>query len=330
VSGNVPHKFYTSKAFDFCFLGQKFNKQCFLEHLNSSDIDKIYNDPSQEPDDTLAYNLKLHVSNKKFPLDFKSALYSIFNFLDNLVTLNPFDQKFKQQILDTLFTDSIHHTTKADITYINFCSESFKMKFFYLDKSPLFVSSPDLYKKIVVSEFLDDMLLNPYLYQPHEYQFATRILDSHDYRSIALDHLYEFFKLIRPQEFEETLERSEQTTKIFNKDYYLPKNNFYNWMKENRNDKDKSFDKDYVPATLWTPSPDNSLYYNVYLQIQDDIPNFKTNETTYFIMKKPLSFPLGYPESDFETKKKFFLTLCEGILYRDKFYKNPKAIEIKS
>jgi hypothetical protein len=66
VLGDVPYKFYTSKAFDFCSLGQKFKIQDFLNHLNSSDLDKTYNDSSQEPDDTFAYKLKLHVSKKNF------------------------------------------------------------------------------------------------------------------------------------------------------------------------------------------------------------------------------------------------------------------------
>ena len=346
--GDVPYKFYTSKAFDFCSLGQKFNKQGFLDHLNSSDIDKIYNDSFLEPDDTFAYNLKLHVSKLKFPLDFKSALNSIFNFLYKLTALNPFDKKFKFKILNNLFTDSIQYSTKADKTYKKFCSESFKMKFFHLDKSPLSANSPDLNKKIVVSEFLDDMLLNPY--QPHEYQFATRILDCYQDRSIALDHLYEFFKLIRPQEFEETLERSKQTTKIFNKDYYLPKNNFYNWMKKHHIYPEKKLSDDFVPFTLPTSESNDYIYYNIHLKLEKFPPALCTLDNlyeffdldndestcmtklfpTYYVMKRPVMFPRGYEKLSQKDQMTFFYTFCEGILYQGNFYINPKAIELQS
>jgi hypothetical protein len=205
-------------------------------------------------------------------------------------------------------------------------------------------------KIIVVNEFLGDMRSNPCLYQPHEYQYATRILDCYQDRSIALDHLYEFFKLIRPQEFEETLERSKQTTKIFNKDYYLPKNNFYNWMKKHHIYPEKILSDDFVPFTLPTSESNDYIYYNIHLKLEKFPPALCTLDKlyeffdldndestcmtklfpTYYVMKRPVMFPRGYEKLSQKDQMTFFYTFCEGILYQGNFYINPKAIELKS
>jgi len=66
VSRDVPqNKFYTSKAFEFFCLGFKFDQNKFLDHLTlSSDLNRIYDDSNQDPEDTFLYKLKLHIAKK--------------------------------------------------------------------------------------------------------------------------------------------------------------------------------------------------------------------------------------------------------------------------
>ncbi len=335
MTNGVPHKFYTSKAFEFCVINSNFSKQAFLDYLTSREIEKIYDDSSQDPDSTLAYKLKLHVSKLNFPLDFKAALYSIFNFLDNLVNLNPFDQQFKQQILDTLFTDSIQPTTLNEDELAKFNLESFTMYNSYLKNKLANLNSSIKCKIIVVSEFFDNMCSNPCLYQPHEYQFATRILNFYEDRSIALNILYDFFKLIRPEKFDEVLVRTKQTTKILNKNYYLPKNNFYNWMKDNGDDPNKEISDDFTPNTLLIPLSSESVFLNIRLELCTTKPTQSEDQQlcdkqTYYVMQKPINYPLGYSYKSLEEQSDFIYATCLGILYRGHFYINPKAIELKS
>jgi len=270
---------------------------------------------------------------KKFPIDFKQALDSIFDFLDKLTALNNFDKDFKFQILDSLFSDHLEPTTLNEQKHAEFNLASTPFNQFYLDKKMADLNFSNASKFIVVKEFLRDMRSNPHLYQPHEYRLATRILI--DDRSRLLEELYKLFELIRPKEFNEIFLGSRRTTKIFDKHYYLPKNNFYNWMKSPGDDPNREIFHDFKPNTLIIPMSPNSVFLDIHLNPCTSKPldcnsNQVTNACTYYVMKKPIFYPRDYSFKSFQERLEFIYATCAGIVYRGKFYDNPQAVEINN
>jgi hypothetical protein len=337
VSRDVPQiKFYTSKAFEFFRLGFKFDQNKFLEHLTLSyDLNKIYDDSDQNPEDTFLYKLKLHIAKKRFPIDFKQALDSIFDFLDKLTALNNFDKDFKFQILDSLFADHLEPTTFNEEKHAEFNLASTPFNQFYLDKKMADLNFSNASKFIVVKEFLRDMRSNPHLYQPHEYRLAKRIFMFYDDRSHALEELYKLFELIRPKEFNELLSDSLKTTKIFDRHYYLPKNNFYNWMKLYGDDPSRVISDHYKPNTLIIPASSNSVFLDIHLNPCSSKPldcdSYEVNNTyTYYVMKRPIIYPRDYSVKSFQERLEFIYATCLGIIYRGQFYENPQAVEINN
>lgn len=335
MSRDVPqNKFYTSKAFEFFRLGFKFDKNKFSDHLTSShDLNKIYDDFDQNPEDTFLYKLKLHIAKKDFPIDFKQALDSIFDFLDKLTALNDFDKDFKFQILDSLFSDHLEPTTLNEQKHAEFNLASTPFNQFHLDKKMADLNFSNASKFIVVKEFLRDMRSNPHLYQPHEYRLATRILIGD--RSRLLEELYKLFELIRPKEFNELLSDSLKTTKIFDRHYYLPKNNFYNWMKLYGDDPSQVISDHYKPNTLIIPASSNSVFLDIHLNPCSSKPldcnsHEVINTCTYYVMKKPIFYTRDYSFKSFQEKLEFIYATCLGIVYRGQYYDNPSAIEIKN
>lgn len=321
---------------EFFRLGFRFDKKSFLEHLTlSSDLNEIYDDSDQDLDDTLLFKLKLHIAKKDFPIDFKQALDSIFNFLDGLIAINKYDQQLKSKVLDTLFTDHLQPTSLNEAKHVEFNPASFSFNQFYLDKNMVDLNSSNVSKFIVVKQLLRDMRSNPHLYQPHEYRLATLIFRFYDDRSHALEELYKLFELIRPKEFNEIFLGSQQTTKIFDKYYYLPKNNFYTWMKSSGDDPNREIPEDFKPNTLIIPMSPNSVFLDIHLQKCLFKPKCKNPHEfnsiqTYYVMKKPLDYPRDYSSKSFQERIEFIYATCAGIVYRGKFYENPQAFEIKN
>lgn len=337
MSLGVPqYKFYTSKAFEFFRLGFQFDKNKFSEHLTlSSDLNKIYDDSDQDEANTFLFKLKLHIAKKDFPIDFKQALDSIFDFLDALIVSDTYDKQLKSKVLDLLFTDHLQPTSLNEAKHAEFNLASSSFNQFYLDKNMVNLNFSNASKFIVVKEFLRDMRSNPHLYQPHEYRLATLIFMFYEDRSRALEELYKLFELIRPKEFNEIFLGSQQTTKIFDKYYYLPKNNFYNWMKSSGDDPNREFSEDLKPNTLIIPMSPNSVFLDIHLRECSSKPsNENTHEfnskQTYYVMKKPIFYPRDYSFKSFQERLEFIYATCAGIVYRGKFYENPQAVEIKN
>ncbi|MEY3369359.1 MAG: hypothetical protein RLZZ361_29 [Cyanobacteriota bacterium] len=333
MSRGVPQfKFYTSKAFEFFRLGFQFDKNSFFNHLTlSSDLNKIYDDSDQDEANTLLFKLKLHIEKKDFPIDFKQALDSIFDFLDGLIARNEFDRRFKSKVLDTLFTDDFQPASLNDRKHAQFNLASSSFNQFYLDKAMENLNSSNASKVIVVKEFLQDMHSNPHLYQPHEYRLAKRIFMFYEDRSRALEELYKLFELIRPEEFNEIFFGSLNTTKIYNKYYYLPKFNFYNWKKSFGDNPNRKISQDFIPKDLNYDISD-LIFFDTDLNqipIEQNSSLFFFDES-FYLMKTPIFYPENYNNKSMQEKLDFIYATCVGIIYKGRFYENPQAVEIKN